>query len=994
MKKNLSYKRSLRSLVFITIILSFTSAFSQYPRLDGYLQRSFTSPFVSIKGASGSTYFMMMLKANINGSVATSIPFNFAYDGVMYNAGSTLWLNTSGEVNFGTSIASQYSRIVPYFGANPANYPNAICPFSGIQRGIYGVTTLVSGIAPNRVFTIEWSNVLSYFQNMSNTPNTSYQIKLYETSNVIEFWYQDYNYSFGQYPEDSFSDYYQNVGLNGNTSPSFEQIVTIGGTSNFSTPLTNYRYIPPSPELWLTPKNLSFGTVATGSSKTLTATISNVGQSGSNALLVVSNIAIVGNQDFTVIGGLPVPPLAVGQSQTITIQFSPQLSGNRVADLRVASNGLDSGLQDITLNGVGFAPNITVDSIDRFRRTLTSLGSTRTQWVHITSNGLAALFFSGFPITGLDSSQYFISHFPSNTIPANGVDSLGITYVPTLEGKHVAVVTILSNAANAPSIPILLHGIGIIPKIVINPTHLFFDSVSEGERSCQTIDIWNPGTDTLRLKKNFLTSNDGDFHYIGLTGSDTAIPPDQHKMVTICFEPIQQGYRQARLLFQTNIINTFETPRRDTGSIYNIDMNGSGIPRGIFETSGKVISIFDSTLVGTTLCHTDTLKNTGDADITVTGISFTGANANNFNQSGLTFPFQLKAHSSIAYNICGTPDQLGIRSSQLNFIGISSGKIIGLTNPLGVFGFKACISAIPQALFTGVVLPNNGSDSIECVKIINCGDIAATYSVSISGTAKADYSVTPATSSIISSKDTATFCITYKPSVVRQSPASLDVTTADNSVSVSVPLAGADGCAVMMHEVAVIPNTMAFEKSQFSIDITNSGTYPWGSGAGIINGSGASMFKIDSIVPDPIPANVTGKIYMTFAPTSVNDFTANLTFPNAGPCEDGVTSIDLNAKSILSSVKEITSDGFSLEPSYPNPAQGKTSFNYTTPFDAEVRITLNDLTGNLMKTIISGRISAGAHSVSLDISNLPSGTYIYVLESGFTRLVRQLILTK
>ena len=94
------------------------------------------------------------------------------------------------------------------------------------------------------------------------------------------------------------------------------------------------------------------------------------------------------------------------------------------------------------------------------------------------------------------------------------------------------------------------------------------------------------------------------------------------------------------------------------------------------------------------------------------------------------------------------------------------------------------------------------------------------------------------------------------------------------------------------------------------------------------------------------------------------------------------------------SVKETSTEGFSLEQSYPNPTQGNTWFTYTTPRETEISVKLVDLTGNLIRTLITGRVSEGQHTVNFDAGTLPSGTYVYVLESGSIRLVRQLILTK
>jgi hypothetical protein len=135
-------------------------------------------------------------------------------------------------------------------------------------------------------------------------------------------------------------------------------------------------------------------------------------------------------------------------------------------------------------------------------------------------------------------------------------------------------------------------------------------------------------------------------------------------------------------------------------------------------------------------------------------------------------------------------------------------------------------------------------------------------------------------------------------------------------------------------------------------------------------------------------------VQMQFAPTKLGNASAILTFPSAGPCENAPVSVTLNGEGIVNSVNEISAEGFSLEQSYPNPTQGNANFTYSTPRETEVRIALVDLTGKLIRTLITGRVSEGQHIVSFDARDLASGTYIYLLESGSTRLVRQFILTK
>jgi hypothetical protein len=44
--------------------------------------------------------------------------------------------------------------------------------------------------------------------------------------------------------------------------------------------------------------------------------------------------------------------------------------------------------------------------------------------------------------------------------------------------------------------------------------------------------------------------------------------------------------------------------------------------------------------------------------------------------------------------------------------------------------------------------------------------------------------------------------------------------------------------------------------------------------------------------------------------------------------------------------------------------------------------------------LVNGKLSAGSHTVTLDASQLSSGTYYYELISGSTHLVKSMILSK
>jgi hypothetical protein len=74
--------------------------------------------------------------------------------------------------------------------------------------------------------------------------------------------------------------------------------------------------------------------------------------------------------------------------------------------------------------------------------------------------------------------------------------------------------------------------------------------------------------------------------------------------------------------------------------------------------------------------------------------------------------------------------------------------------------------------------------------------------------------------------------------------------------------------------------------------------------------------------------------------------------------------------------KEEKKQVLTLEPNYPNPFATRTEMNYELSASGYMSIRLIDISGKLVETITDNTFtSAGRHSVTIDASTLPSGTY-------------------
>lgn len=100
-----------------------------------------------------------------------------------------------------------------------------------------------------------------------------------------------------------------------------------------------------------------------------------------------------------------------------------------------------------------------------------------------------------------------------------------------------------------------------------------------------------------------------------------------------------------------------------------------------------------------------------------------------------------------------------------------------------------------------------------------------------------------------------------------------------------------------------------------------------------------------------------------------------------------VTSVRDNSSSL-------TPKAFSLEQNYPNPFNPTTIINYSVAKAGIVKLSVYDITGSKVATIVNENKSVGNYSVQFSGSNLASGIYLYRLESGNYSASKKFILMK
>ena len=85
---------------------------------------------------------------------------------------------------------------------------------------------------------------------------------------------------------------------------------------------------------------------------------------------------------------------------------------------------------------------------------------------------------------------------------------------------------------------------------------------------------------------------------------------------------------------------------------------------------------------------------------------------------------------------------------------------------------------------------------------------------------------------------------------------------------------------------------------------------------------------------------------------------------------------------------------YSISQNYPNPFNPTTKIKFGLPKAGFTRITVYDLLGRDIMTLINNELKAGYHEINIDAHNLPSGIYLYKIQSGDFTKTKKMILMK
>jgi len=132
---------------------------------------------------------------------------------------------------------------------------------------------------------------------------------------------------------------------------------------------------------------------------------------------------------------------------------------------------------------------------------------------------------------------------------------------------------------------------------------------------------------------------------------------------------------------------------------------------------------------------------------------------------------------------------------------------------------------------------------------------------------------------------------------------------------------------------------------------------------------------VDVVSSGPFTINANDSIVVAFALLAADDLATLQSSADASQ----IMYDSMNP----TGVQEIpTSHDFNMNQVFPNPSTGQATVNFTLPESNVTELSIYNMLGEKVKTMLNEKLNAGTYSVVIDLSSVKNGNYFYRLSSG------------
>jgi hypothetical protein len=389
-----------------------------------------------------------------------------------------------------------------------------------------------------------------------------------------------------------------------------------------------------APAISLSPASLTFASQAVATKSSAQAvTLTNTGA----AALSIGGIAASGDYAQT---NNCASSLAANASCTISVTFTPTVSGTRTGAITFTDNAASSP-QQVSLSGTatGTGAATLQASASSLAFGSVAIGAIGNQTVVITNTGSATATISWISTADVVYTETGIAL--QQKIAAGASVTVTVAFAPTSAGALYGTLAFQSNATN-PVLNILLNGTGVTsatPAVSLSPTALTFTSQAIATQSpAQAVTLTNSGTAALTISG---IAASGDFAQTNNCASSLAAKASC--TISVTFKPTASGTRTGAITFTDNAAS----------SPQQVSLSGTATtaPAATLQASASSLS-FGSVTVSANSTQNLVITNTGNASATISQIG-TGNAA--FTVGGVNLPATIAAGGTLTLSVTFTP---------------------------------------------------------------------------------------------------------------------------------------------------------------------------------------------------------------------------------------------------------------------------------------------------------------------------------------------------
>lgn len=572
----------------------------------------------------------------------------------------------------------------------------------------------------------------------------------------------------------------------------------------------------------LNPADLSFGSVTLGTNSSKLVSVTN----GGGMAVVLSNIS--SSTASFIPSGLTLPTsVPSGQSVSFKVNFAPRTPGNFSGTIAVADSASGTPTT-IAVSGTAAQQQqsgVIAASSANLSFGSAAVGSTATQSFSVTNTGgmtailsavssSSAAFMAGGPAFPMDIT-------PGQTVPFT------VTFVPTAAGTVSGMITVASNASNAPT-TIAVSGTAtaaVTPgKLSASAASISVGNVNVGSTGSQTFSVTNTGGTGVNLSS--LTSSAAVFAASGPT-FPMSLAAGQSVSVKVVFAPTAAGNASGTITLASNANNAPTT----------VAVTGTGVTAAVAPTIGTQPSA-QSVLAGQTATFAVTANGTAPLSYqwSKNGTAISGATSGTYTTAAET-----TSDNGATFTV-----------SVSNGAGSATSNAAKLT----VSAATLALSANPTTLSFGSV--NVGSNSAQSVTFTNSGNSNITVSnVTVSG---AGFNATGVSAGqTLAPGKTASLSVTFTPGSSGTLTGSVTVTSNAANSPMSVTLSGTGAPTTTTSSVSGAPTCGKNSDTNIEVPSDWSTFVPPGKGQSYVDSSfGCTVTRITDVSTEEWQAGCNG----------------------------------------------------------------------------------------------------------------------------------------